>query len=87
MARGLPFVYGYKDPDFGADCSFALKVPNTADPINISELIEFTKRISAKPGLDREIRGFAETQLDWSTKTRQAYDFACSVLPRVQACV
>jgi hypothetical protein len=68
MARGLPFVYAYADPDLTEPCPFALSVPNTAAPVDMDALIAFARSLAARTGVSPSMRCFAAERLDWSCK-------------------
>jgi hypothetical protein len=71
IARGIPFIYGYKDVDLNGNEEFALKI----DKFDIYKVIEFAKKISDRDGLSDKMRKFAINDLDWSIKVRQMYEF------------
>ena len=79
VARGIPFIYAYDDPDIPDDCGFALKLPNDDTPIDLNRVIDFACRISKEKNLAEEMRRFAREHLDWRIKVKQMYDFACIV--------
>lgn len=75
-ARGLPFLMGYTDPDLPAGTPFVLEVPNDPSPVDIAAVVDFARRISTVPDLNRRIRTFAEEHLDWVPKLRRLHQFA-----------
>jgi hypothetical protein len=79
IARGIPFVYAYNDPDIPSLSSFCLKYENNDTPIDIERIIEFSHEIKAKHRLSGEMRQFARERLDWRVKLRQMYAFAGQV--------
>ena len=64
IARGIPFIYGYKDVDLNGDEKFALKI----DEFDINQVIEFAKNVSMKKDISFEMREFAKNNLDWKIK-------------------
>lgn len=82
VARGLPFVMGYTDPDLPAGTPFVLEVPNDPSPVDCRLLVEFARRISAEPNLARRIRTFAEDHLDWAPKLHRLHQFADEAVGR-----
>ncbi len=74
FARGLPFVYGYKDPDFmDGDASdlYTLKVSNDNSCINFYEVIDFIEKVYIDQNHPQKMRQFAELNLDWNAKMLQ----------------
>lgn len=82
-ARGLPFVYGYRDSDLHGDEPFALRLPATDDPVSIEELLAFASNVAARPELADEARAHARAKMDWSIKAKAFLHFA-EELARVQ---
>jgi len=78
-ARGIPFIYGYNDPDFDS-FRFALKVPPTNDPIRIEDIIGFAKEITSDPNHPQMMRDFALSNLDWSVKMKKTVAFFEQIL-------
>ncbi len=66
-AVGIPFVYSAYDPDFPDGFKFAMRIPQTDEPINIEEIIYFYKKIS-KYDYIKEMRIYAEQNLTWEVK-------------------
>ena len=83
MARGLPFVIGYHDPDLDeiAD-EFFLPVSADDSPVNIDEVVAFAERILNQKGVSESMREFAEKRLDWKIKIQQMWDFLESISRR-----
>ena len=75
IARGLPFVYAYKDTDLSGDEDFALLLPADDEPVDIDLLIEFADNVSKDKTLSKRMRNYAYTQLDWSVKFEQLTEF------------
>ncbi len=77
MARGIPFVVGYFDPDLvGAeDCTLSVAADET--PLDVAQIVDFAQRTSRSgAALSIRMRQFAADRLDWSAKIRQMYEFA-----------
>lgn len=81
MARGLPFIIGYKDSDL-VHCPpherFFLEFPNDNSLIDFNKVISFLKEINSryKPiELSTLMRTYAENHLDWKIKMKQYVDF------------
>lgn len=80
VARGLPFVYAYDDPDIPDNVEFALKLPATDRPVDIEQVVDFCQRVGERTDVSHQMRCFAEKNLDWTIKTQQMYDFVTSVV-------
>jgi len=78
-ARGIPFIYGYEDPDFSS-FPFALKMPSTNDPINIEEIIRFALKTTSDPNHPAFMREYAYKNLDWSVKMKKTVAFFEQIL-------
>ena len=71
IARGIPFVYGYKDVDLKGNEEFALRIGE----FDIEKIIYFAKLVSKKDNLSEKMRKFAFENLDWKQKIKTMYDF------------
>lgn len=78
-ARGIPFVYAYDDVDLDEECSFSLKIEASDEPVDIAEVLEFSRRISSIEGISQKMRSYALDRMDWSEKVKEMYDFAQSL--------
>lgn len=78
-ARGLPFIYGYRDPDIKLNAPFALRVPNEPAPVDLQRVMAFARCVSSTEGLARHQRTYAEKHLEWSAKLALMYDFVTRV--------
>jgi glycosyltransferase involved in cell wall biosynthesis len=77
VARGLPLVYAYDDPDLAADHPGWLRLPSGEAPLAIEELAAFAGRLAgpAGHGLVDGLRAYAERHLDWQGKLARLCDF------------
>ena len=75
-ARGIPFVYGYEDPDLPEDVGFAMRVPNDERPVDLDAVIRFAARTAGETDLPGRMRAFAGQHMDWSGKIRILQDAA-----------
>jgi hypothetical protein len=72
VARGLPFIYAYADPDLNADTSFfALKFPNDDSLIDMHKVIDFARDVLTDDLLQKKMREFAHNKLDYDAKMFQ----------------
>jgi hypothetical protein len=68
-ARGIPFIFGGKDPDFQMDCPFVNHFPNDYTALDIFKLIDFFELLKQKkPNYRNQMRVFAEERLSWNQK-------------------
>lgn len=79
IARGLPFVYGYTDPEIPDDAPYALRVPNTSDPVEMNSILEFAAAVSLVPSIAEKMRNRAEHDLDIRRKILEMFCFAEAV--------
>lgn len=80
VARGIPFIYGYKDTDLSGNEDFALNID--ARNFSIEGVIEFAKHITACGNdISDYMRDFAIKRLDWRIKVNQMYDFLRTLTP------
>lgn len=79
IARGMPFIYSYKDVDFDGNVEFALKLPESDAAIDIEELIEFSAKTAKRPDLSEMMRSFAQSELDWKARMQKLFEFAKSL--------
>jgi hypothetical protein len=75
-ARGIPFVYGYEDPDIPEDCEFAMRVSNDERPVDLPAVIRFAARTAGETDLSGRMRAFAGRHMDWGGKVRILHDVA-----------
>ncbi|MBN1274281.1 MAG: glycosyltransferase family 4 protein [Candidatus Aminicenantes bacterium] len=76
VARGIPFIYAYDDPDLTGKEQFALKLENRDRPVEMESLIHFARKVSKERELSRLMRDFAGRNLSWKHKIKGMYDFA-----------
>lgn len=74
FARGLPFVYGYTDPDLEnleSAKKYSLKVSNDDSLINFDEVMRFVISVYSDPLYVQKMRNIAIDNLDWKAKMNQ----------------
>jgi len=79
MARGLPFVYAYDDPDIDEDFPYCKKFPALEAGLETSSLMEFARFIATRKqssDVSGIMRAYALARMDWKPKMRALYDFA-----------
>ncbi len=74
LARGLPFIYAYTDPDLNEESKeFALEFPNDDSLIDMEKVIEFAKKALEDKELPQKMRKYAEEHLDYEVKMKKLY--------------
>lgn len=69
IARGLPFIYAYTDPDLNEETKpFALQFPNDDSPIDMQQVIDFAQKVLSDPEHPQKMRAYAEKHLDYEVK-------------------
>ncbi len=74
FARGLPFVYGYIDPDLEnieSAKKYCFKVSNDDTLVNFDEVIRFVNNVYSDPFYVTKMRNIAIENLDWKAKMHQ----------------
>ena len=69
-ARGIPFVNSAEDRDFKLDFPYMLKVPADDEPIDIQQVIDFTRKIYHHNNHSDKMREYAIKNLDWAIKLK-----------------
>ncbi len=64
-ARGLPFIYGYRDLGFSGDENYVLNVPNNDEPVNMEEVIRLYERTVGRQDIIDEMREFVRKNCTW----------------------
>jgi len=81
IARGLPFIYAYTDPDLNEEAKeFALEFPNDDSFIDIEKVINFANTALSDKELPNKMRKYAEDNLDYEVKMKKVFDILKSHL-------
>lgn len=64
-ARGIPFICGYRDMRFPLNMQSIMTVPNSPEPINMYQVINFYEMITSQNGYHETMRAFALKNLTW----------------------
>lgn len=76
-AAALPFIYAYEDENLdNLKGTFALKISNNSDPVDIGQVIEFVQNCRNDPSIAKKEREFAEQYYDWKNIMKNILDFA-----------
>lgn len=76
-ARGMPFLLGYKDPDFPKTFEYSLECPADDTSIDMNSVIAFCQTIYSSPDSTEKIHQYAELNLDWSVKMADVAKAMC----------
>ena len=79
VARGLPFVTGYRDPDLEKSESFFLPVAGDNSPVDMDEVVSFAEGVLARKGISECMREYANERLDWKIKIQEMWNFLRSL--------
>lgn len=74
-ARGIPFICGYHDMRFTEEEEFIMKVPNTPEPIDMNDVIEFYEKLQGQEGYPQKMRDYAANHLTWEMVMKPIIDF------------
>ncbi|EAY31992.1 glycosyl transferase, group 1 family protein [Microscilla marina ATCC 23134] len=78
LSRGIPFFISNIDVDTENNESIApyyLKIPGDDSPVNIEDVVSFAERVLQLENHPTEMRGFAESKVDFQLKMKQLKDF------------
>ena len=77
MARGIPFVISHIDEDIDNNFPFVLKLSSDDNPVDIEELLYFTKYIYKKYGkeISVKMRNYAVRKMAYNSKIKKLVDF------------
>lgn len=73
FAKGLPFVYGWKEPAFDETYPYALKVELCEEPINIQDILDFYDGIKNDPNMVANMRTFAKEHYSWEKEFEKIF--------------
>lgn len=76
-ARGLPFLYGYQDPDLRPTDPFCLQLPGGETSLKLDPILDFAADTARLPEeIARASRRAAEERMDWAVKMQEFEAFA-----------
>ena len=70
-ARGIPFVNSGKDEEFPETFPFVHQISSSEEPVDVSELVEFIKRVAVIPDYKDQMRQYASDVLSWDIKMKK----------------
>lgn len=78
LARGLPFLLGYDDPDFDVqNNSWLFQAPPNDEPIEFDKLVEHCNllRSQSEKSIVESMRNHAKKNVDWRVKINEMWAF------------
>lgn len=66
-ARGIPFLCGYYDMRFPDKADYIMTVPNSPEPIDMYQVIEFYENIANQEGYQKRMRDYAQEHFTWES--------------------
>jgi len=74
-AKGLPFWYSGKDPDFDDDLPFVHRLPDDDSPVDMNKVIAFVQETGNNTLLKEQMRQYSEKHLSWDVKIKGLMKF------------
>lgn len=74
-ARGIPFIYGYKDIAIDKNCYFTCRVSGDATPIDLKRVIEFYNRMYDGRDFIHDMRQYTLSHLTWDNVLKPVNDY------------
>lgn len=74
FAKGLPFVYGWKEPAFDETYPYALRIELCEDPIDMNQIFAFYDRIENDMNMIDNMRNFAKEHYSWENEFKKVFD-------------
>jgi len=74
-SRGIPFVYGYSDPDIDNTDEYTMRIPDDESPVKIESIISFIDKIYIDNNHPLIMRNYALQKFDWSKKIKDLITF------------
>lgn len=72
-AKGIPFIYSYRELSIDPEAAFALLLPSDDREVDISEVVKFAKRCRANKKLPGEMRKLALSKYDWTVQLSKIF--------------
>lgn len=74
FAKGLPFIYGWKEPAFDETYPYALKIELCEDPLDMEQVIDFYDSIKDDDAMLTNMRTFAQEHYSWEKEFQKVFD-------------
>ena len=73
FAKGLPFIYGWKEPAFDETYPYAHRIKLCEEPIDMEEIISFYDSIKDDPNMLENMRQFADEHYSWEKELNKVF--------------
>lgn len=73
FAKGLPFIYGWKEPAFDENYPYALKIRLCEEPIDVEQVIQFYDSIKNDKEMITNMREFAKKNYSWENEFNKIF--------------
>ena len=74
FAKGLPFIYGWKEPAFDETYPYAHRVELCEEPVDMEEIIDFYDSIKDDPNMVYNMRQFAKEHYSWEKELTKIFE-------------
>lgn len=74
FAKGLPFIYGWKEPAFDESYPYALKIELNEEPLDINKVLEFYDGIKNDAAMLYNMREFARVHYSWDNEFKKIFE-------------
>lgn len=78
-ARGIPFIYGYRDESLTGDETFALRLPATDEPVDMMKVEEWLTSIRKVEDITKVMRDYAQKKMSWESEFKKVISFVDSL--------
>jgi glycosyltransferase involved in cell wall biosynthesis len=75
FARGLPLVLSTFDKDMPASLPFVKYIPEGEEPVNIADIVAFSRNVYLIPDVNQTIRDYAHENLSWKSKIKTVLEY------------
>lgn len=84
MARGIPFVIGYRDEDIEDNFPLVLRFPSDDTPLEVDKMMELAKAAYGKYGvkISSVMREYALKRMDYQAKVEKLLNFCRQLLDK-----
>ena len=74
FAKGLPFIYGWKEPAFDSTYPYALQIELCEEPLDMNLVIDFHNRIKDDDKMLDNMRQFAKDNYSWEREFSKVFE-------------
>ena len=67
-ARGIPFIYSYREAQLRGDEAFSLRVAADENAVDVGAVVSFCDNLGDAAALAKEMRAFAERRFTWESQ-------------------